>query len=89
MATIKITKNQTNECHTNQVTVLITPTNEMPSYFIQKLIFRQNQLTSGRKYDLTFSKTQIIKLSKPYKPYCSYYINEKLKSFSECTIRCS
>lgn len=73
MAVIKITNNQTNECHTNQITVLITPTNQMPVYTIQKLSFRQNQLTFGRKYDLTFSKTKIITLPKPYKPYCSYY----------------
>ena len=88
MAKITIKKSKLNH-HTNQITVLINPANSMPTYTTQKLAFRQNQLKFGKIYDLTFSKTKIIKLPKPYKPFCHFYQdNADVKSFSECFVKC-
>ena len=89
MARITIKKSKLNHLHTNQITVLINPANSMPIYTVQKLAFRQNQLKFGRNYDLTFSKTKIIKPQKPYKPFChSYQDNTDVKSYSECFVKC-
>ena len=89
MAEIKITKNETNDYHTNQVTVLVIPANSIPAFSKQKLAFRQDLLKFGRRYDVTFSKTTIMKLPKPYKPYChDYKSTDYVKSYYDCGIRC-
>ena len=89
MATIKIKKNDSDLYNTNLITVLIIPTNSMPIFSNQKLAFRQNLLKFGRNYDLTFSKTKIIKQPKPYKPFCHFYKkNDQVKSSSECYLNC-
>ena len=90
MAVITIKKNESNYYHTNEVTVLLTPSNVVPFHPIQKLSFRQNQLIFGRKYDLTFSKTTIIKIPNSYESHCSNYDpkNRKFNSYAECTIHC-
>lgn len=89
MAVITIKKNESHYYHTNKVTVLLTPSNTMPVYPIQKLSFRQNQLVFGRKYDLTFSKKTIIKLPNSYE-YClnDDEENRKFNSHTECSIHC-
>ena len=89
MAVIRIRKNNSNYHHTNQVTILIIPSNTIPVYPIQKLAFRQNQLKFGKKYDVSFSKATIIKLAKPYKPFCFDYKNSQTsKSYLECVVHC-
>lgn len=89
MAEIKITKNQSNYYHTNFVTVMINPENSISVLTKHKLAFRQDLLYFGRRYDVTFRKTTIIKLPKPYKPNChSYKSNDYVKSYYDCSIRC-
>ena len=89
MAEIKITKNESNDYHTNHVTVLVIPANSIPTFLNQKLAFRQDLLKFGKRYDVTFSVTTIIKLSKPYKPYCHLYKStDNTKSFYDCETRC-
>ena len=89
MALIQIKKNQTNDYHSNQITVLIIPSNSIPLFSTQKLGFRQNRLKFGKRYDLTFAKTTIQKLPKPYKPYCTDYSKDaNFKSYYDCTMRC-
>ena len=89
MAEIKITKNDSNEYHTNHVTVIVIPANSIPAFPNQKLAFRQDLLKFGRRYDVTFSVTTIIKLSQPYKPYCyDYKSTDDTKSFYDCATQC-
>ena len=89
MAEIKIAKNQSNYYHTNLVTVIINPANSISVLTKHKLAFRQDLLYFGRRYDVTFRKTTIMKLPKPYKPYChSYKSNDDVKSYYDCSIRC-
>ena len=89
MAEIKITKNESNDYHTNHVTVLVMPANTIPAFPDQKLAFRQDILKFGRRYDVTFSVTTILKLSQPYKPYCRFYEStDDTKSFYDCVTQC-
>ena len=89
MAVITIQKNHSNDYHSNQVIVLVTAPNTFPLYPIQKLAIRQNQLKFGRRYDITFAKTTIKKLSKPYKPYCYEYTDDDDdKSYFDCALQC-
>ena len=89
MALIQIKKNQTNDYHSNQIAVLIIPSDSIPLFPTQKLGFRQNQLKFGKRYDVTFAKTTIKKLQKPYKPYCTdYNQDEHFKSYYDCTSKC-
>ena len=89
MAEIQIKKNQSNDYHTNQVTVIAIPTDSIPVFSKQKLAFRQDLLKFGRRYDVTFTKTTIKKLPQPYKPYCrNYQSTDYVKSFHDCHTRC-
>ena len=86
---IKIKKNSSNNDHSNDFTVFIVPSYSYPSFYIQILSFRQNLLKFGRRYDVTFSKTKIIKLPKPYNTSCHDYKNdENDKSYFDCVRRC-
>ena len=89
MAVFQIKKNHSNDYHSNQLTVLVIRSQYLPLYSIQKLAFRQNQLKFGRQYDVTFSKSTIIKLPKPYQTGCyNYQKNEDVKSYMECVMKC-
>ena len=90
MALIKIQRNKTNDYHSNKITIVIFPSNELPLFPTQKLGFRQNQLKFGRRYDVTFAKATIKKLNEPYIPHCIDYIkeNSQFRSYYDCTVRC-
>ena len=86
---ININKDASKDYHTNHFAVAIIPSNSIPDFSVQKLAFRQNSLKFGRKYDVTFSKTKIIKLPKPYNTSCYDYKNDQNeKSYSNCVRRC-
>lgn len=89
MAMIQIKNNHSNDYHSNRIIVLVTAPNTFPLYPIQKLAIRQNQLKFGRRYDITFARTTIKKLPKPYKPYCYEYTDDDDdKSYFDCALQC-
>ena len=86
---IHIKKNLQNKYHSNEFTVAIIPSNSYPRFYIQSLALRQILLKFGRRYDVTFSKSKIIKLPKPYSTSCHDYKNDKNdKSYHHCVRRC-
>ena len=86
MAVIKIKRNE-KVSDERQIVVLVIPNNEIPSYSIQKLAIRQDQLEFGKEYDVTFSKRTVNRLGKPYKPLCDKYDSD-IKSETHCTTIC-
>lgn len=86
---ISINKNVSKDYHTNQFAVAIIPSNSIPDFAVQRFAFKQKLLKFGRRYDVTFSKTKIINLPKPYNTSCHDYKNSQNdKSYSDCVRRC-
>ena len=86
---INIKKDLSNNDRSNEFTVVIIPSNSYLDFYIQSLSFRQNLFKFDRRYNVTFSKTKIIKLPKPYNTSFHYYKDgENDKSYSDCVRKC-